>query len=461
VAVRNREEDEDRYWVTELIKVMVLLKNLFQPEVSFDKSHYENIPFDVPDGWNWSVLGNICYDFQYGTSQKSVKKGRVAVLRMGNLQDGEINYTDLAFTSDISDIKKYTLQPNDLLFNRTNSPEWVGKTAIYRGNLPAIFAGYLIRVKPIIVNPRYMNYLMSSDYHRKICLQVKTDGVNQSNINAQKLSNFFYPIAPISEQERIVTAIESAFYIIDEIENNKRDLLSAVISVKYKILSLAIHGKLVPQDPNDEPASVLLERIKKERKKLIKQGKIKPSKGENAIIRSDDNCYYTELPDSWEMCKLEYCWELISGRDLEATEYFDKPNGIPYITGASNFYNNKLIINRWTPSPKVIAENGDLLITCKGTVGEMLMCELPECHIARQIMAVRNVFDLNSDFLRYSLLFLILRIISSARGIIPGISREDLLDINLFLPPVAEQNRIVAAIEKSYAQLDNIAATLA
>ena len=233
---------------------------------TINKSHYQNIPFEVPGNWVWVRLGDICYDFQYGTSNKSEKKGKVAVLRMGNIQNGEIDYTDLAYTSNDLDIGKYLLNKEDLLFNRTNSPEWVGKTAIYRGEIPAIFAGYIIRIVPILVKPDFINYLMNSEYHRLLCNYSKTDGVNQSNINAQKLSNFLFPIPPLSEQGRIISAIESVFILIDEIENNKLFLEQLVKQAKSKILDLAIRGMLVPQDSNDEPASELLKRIKDKQK---------------------------------------------------------------------------------------------------------------------------------------------------------------------------------------------------
>jgi type I restriction enzyme S subunit len=231
---------------------------------------------------------------------------------MGNLQDGEVDYSDLSFTSDDSDIEKYLLKPNELLFNRTNSSERVGKTSVYRGDVPAIFAGYIIRVKPIAINTFYLNYLMNSEHHRNICHQAKTDGVNQSNINAQKLSRFVYPIPPLAEQHRIVVAIESAFAVIDEIERNKADLQTVVAVAKSKILSLAIHGKLVPQDLSDEPASVLLDRIRAERGALIKAGKIKRGKGDSVVVRGDDNSYYAglpfDIPKSWTWVRLgEIC----------------------------------------------------------------------------------------------------------------------------------------------------------
>ena len=99
------------------------------------------IPFDLPEGWAWAGIKTVSIDLPYGTSKKSISSGKVAVLRMGNLQDGEIDYSDLVYSSNEADLEKYYLLENDLLFNRTNSAEWVGKTSIYRGETPAIFAG--------------------------------------------------------------------------------------------------------------------------------------------------------------------------------------------------------------------------------------------------------------------------------------------------------------------------------
>jgi type I restriction enzyme S subunit len=199
-----------------------------------------------------------------------------------------------------------------------------------------------------------------------------------------------------------------------------------------------------------------LGRIRAGREALVKAGKIKRDKGDSAIIGSDDNRYYQKLPQGWASYRLGDCWELLSGRDLIPSEYSDKPNGIPYITGASNFENGELVINRWTSAPKVIAIKGDLLVTCKGTVGEMLICYQDKCHIARQIMAIRNKNNLSIDFLCYTLLSHIQKIAKVARGIIPGISRDDLLDLTLPLPPLAEQHRIIEVIEKGFEHLDNI-----
>ncbi|MBS6288911.1 MAG: restriction endonuclease subunit S [Prevotella sp.] len=181
--------------------------------VACDKPHY---PFELPKGWEWTTVGEISWDLVYGTSKKSSSNGEIPVLRMGNINRcGKIDWNNLVYTSDKDDITKYSLQTNDLLFNRTNSNEWVGKTAIYKGEKTAIYAGYIVRLRVIILDADYVNFVMNSSYYRGWCNDVKTDAVNQSNINAQKLSHFFIPIPPLNEQKRIVNELSSWLNIIE------------------------------------------------------------------------------------------------------------------------------------------------------------------------------------------------------------------------------------------------------
>ena len=155
---------------------------------------------------------------QYGTSEKSRDTGKVPVLRMGNItREGKIDYSDLVYTSNEKDIKELKLKYNDILFNRTNSIEWVGKTAIFKEKFPCICAGYIISFTPNCINPDFLNYVMNSSYQRDWCNEVKTDGVNQSNINSQKLADFYVPFPPIREQLRIVKTIENLFSKLDNI----------------------------------------------------------------------------------------------------------------------------------------------------------------------------------------------------------------------------------------------------
>ena len=150
-----------------------------------------------------------------------------------------------------------------------------------------------------------------------------------------------------------------------------------------------------------------------------------------------------ELPDGWAFIRLKELWELISGRDLSRSEYNADGVGIPYITGASNFIGSKVELTRWTTSPQVITETGDLLLTCKGTIGEMAFNDFGNAHIARQIMAIRNTFALNSKYLALCMEFYINAIKITAKGLIPGISREDILNLILPVPSLNYQAKVV------------------
>ena len=172
-------------------------------------------PFDIPDNWQWAFVGDTCINIQYGTSKKSQSVGKIPVLRMGNIQDGRINYDNLVYTSDESNIERCRLEKNDLLFNRTNSRELVGKTAIYKAEYPAIYAGYLIRVTPLQIDSDYLNLVMQSLYFWTYCRKVKYDAIGQSNINSQKLKKFLFPLPPLTEQKRIVEKLEEILPLVE------------------------------------------------------------------------------------------------------------------------------------------------------------------------------------------------------------------------------------------------------
>jgi type I restriction enzyme S subunit len=207
-------------------------------------------------------LRTVADDFSYGTSAKSAPNGNVPVLRMGNIQDGKLDWTNLVYTSDKDEIAKYRLKRGDVLFNRTNSPELVGKTALFDDDRPAIYAGYLIRVRcsPELL-PEYLSYCLNSPAGRDYCWQVKSDGVSQSNINAQKLADYEFILPTLAEQQEIVIRTKTAFAWLDKIAAEHARASHLVPKLDQSILAKAFRGELVPQDPKDEPASALLKRV--------------------------------------------------------------------------------------------------------------------------------------------------------------------------------------------------------
>ena len=212
--------------------------------------------------WEKKSVGELCISLKYGTAKKSDASGNVVVLRMGNLQQGEIDWSDLAYSNDPDDIEKYKLFPGDVLFNRTNSAALVGKTAIYRGEHPAIYAGYLIKLDydhdKIIGD--YLNYALNTLDAKKYCNSVKTDGVNQSNINAKKIGAYSFNVPSIPEQEKIVSAIQKLLSKEQQSKAAAEIVLDQIDLMKKSILARAFRGELGTNDPNEESAVELLKR---------------------------------------------------------------------------------------------------------------------------------------------------------------------------------------------------------
>ena len=220
--VEQRPEDGNATDLLEQIraeKAALIKEGKIKKEKPLPEIKEEEKPFAIPANWCWVRLGEICSNIRYGTSNKSEKKGTTIVLRMGNIQNGVIDYSDLVYTSDAEDIKTYKLEYGDLLFNRTNSKELVGKTAIYKAEYPAIYAGYLVRVTALIAKSEYLNFTMQSEYYKEWCRRVRSNGVNQSNINAEKLKRLLIPLPPLAEQKRIVAKLEQINALIETMLN--------------------------------------------------------------------------------------------------------------------------------------------------------------------------------------------------------------------------------------------------
>ncbi|MDX5386393.1 MAG: restriction endonuclease subunit S [Marinobacter sp.] len=283
LLARIQQEREARYqqqleeWVSAVKKWEEQGKERKKPGKPKPLKDWGELPKDVltklpilPDSWAWGKLGFLTTGVEYGTSAKSSESGLIPVIRMGNLQNGGIDWSDLVYTSDSEEIEKYSLRRNDVLFNRTNSPELVGKTARYKGEQPALFAGYLIRVNQIetIALPGYVNYFLNSHIAKQYGNSVKTDGVNQSNINGEKLQNYPFPFCSIEEQSVIVEMLEEKLSLTDASLQEIAVQLDKAETLRQSILKKAFSGQLVPQAPNDEPASELLARIQAEREAI-------------------------------------------------------------------------------------------------------------------------------------------------------------------------------------------------
>ena len=383
--------------------------------LSFFPSDTPHYPYLLPNGWEWCNLEDIVCELKYGTSEKSLSVGKIAVLRMGNITNvGTIDYSNLVYSSNNEDIKLYSLEKDDLLFNRTNSSEWVGKTAIYKKEQPAIYAGYLIRIRPILIFSDYLNTVMNSSYYRNWCYNVKTDAVNQSNINAQKLSQLMIPIPPLKEQERIVVEVAKWISLIDTIKNSKEDLQTTIKQAKSKILNLAIHGKLVPQDPNDEPAIELLKRI-------------------NPDFTPCDKGHYTQLPEGWAICKMKQITSITNGKSQKNVETL---NGIYPIYGSGG------VIGR---ANQYLCIAGSTIIGRKGTINNPIFVEEHFWNVDTAFGLKANDAILDKYLYYFCLSFDFSKLDKSTA--MPSLTKTSIGNVLIPIPPYKEQERIVAKID--------------
>jgi type I restriction enzyme, S subunit len=242
------------------------------PKVATSK--IKDLP-ELPEEWCWATIEQVSYFVRYGTSAKTSNDYiGVPILRMGNIQDGNIDFNNLKYLPrSHSEFPDLLLQKNDLLFNRTNSAELVGKSAVYHGNFsPCSFASYLICVRtfPGCLTD-YLCFFLNSPYGRAWIKTVVSQQVGQANVNGTKLQTLAFPLPSLDEQEQIVAEVEQQLSIINKYEAVADKLIKHAEWQRQAILQRAFSGQLVKQDPNDEPASVLLERIQQERKKREKK----------------------------------------------------------------------------------------------------------------------------------------------------------------------------------------------
>ena len=264
---RIRTERRKRWEEAEQTKYQAKGKT---PPPGWQKKYPEPVQVDttelpeLPLGWCWASLDELSHTVQYGTSEKSHNTGTLPVLRMGNIVDGQLCWDKLKYFHKEEVPADLLLNSGDILFNRTNSIELVGKSAVFRGDLQATFASYLIRVVTILVIPELIANFINSSFGRSWVLSVANQQVGQANVNGTKLKSLAVPIPSEAEQIVLTKKIHRLQSIAANIFIQAQTAVEQNTSLDQSILAKAFRGDLVPQDPNDEPASVLLERIRKE-----------------------------------------------------------------------------------------------------------------------------------------------------------------------------------------------------
>ena len=457
--------------------------------VGEDNLHYEKfadgsvkciedeIPFELPEGWAWTRLGNLCAAIQYGLSNSAESMGSHKFLRITDIQNGIVNWDTVPFARP-SDPDTYLLKSGDIVFARTGAT--VGKSfLITETPYPSVYASYLIRIRLLgnLPSEYIYQFFDSACYWSQIT--DKSVGVGQPNCNGTSLKELLIPLPPINEQLRIIPTVQNLLKYVTIIDTEEKALTSIATAAKAKILDLAIRGKLVPQSQNDEPASVLLERIRAEKKELIKAGKIKRDKRESVIFRGEDNSYYIrqdthtesideqfvfELPDNWEWCSLRNIAKIELGKTLDRAK--NTGTNYPYLRSINVRWNevdlSDLKEMQFEPEEldRYTVRQNDLLICEGGDVGRSCVwTDDKEILYQNALHRVRFYGECNPFYFMYHMMYY------ESRGIIKSLCKGvtikhltgNVLSLSpCALPPLEEQSRIVEKLDQIFALIEGI-----
>ena len=412
-----------------------------------DTPHYEQVPFEVPGSWEWTTLGHIGIWQSGGTpsrSNKSYYSGNIPWLKTGDLNDGLITDIPENITEEAVANSSAKLNPvGSVLIAMYGAT--IGKLGIL--TFPATTnqaCCACIQYDAVIQD--YLFYFLLSQRNEFIA---KGGGGAQPNISKEIIVGTMVPIPPLAEQERIACEIKRWFALIEQIEQGKADLLTAIKQSKSKILDLAIHGKLVPQNPNDEPASELLKRIN--------------SKAEITC----DNGHYQNLPTGWAMCKLSDLCKIENGFAFSSNDY--KIEGTPLVR-ISNIVNNSIDLTECVyiqnkTDDRFIVAKGDLLIAMSGaTTGKMGVYSYEGTSYLNQRVGNIKILDNSLLLTGYRDVYMQSKVDDILKlaygGAQPNISASVIGNIDFLLPPVDEQKRIIEAINFAFEYLDIIMESL-
>lgn len=377
----------------------------------------EKQPYKIPNNWCWTYFKDIFYiENGYAFKKIDYKKEGIPLVRISNIENGIVNINECIYVNKLEkNEEKYVIEKGDLLIALSGAT--TGKNGVYYldeiAYLNQRIGNIKIKNKEKVLN-EYRNYYIALKNEDILNLAY---GGAQPNISPKVIEFISIPLPPIKEQQRIVNRIESLFAKLDRAKELIENTLAQFEQNKMAILHKAFTGELT-----------------------VKWRK------ENNI---NEKNFFNKV-------KLKNVIKLISGRDVSVSLCNDKSIGIPYILGASNIKDNKFFIERWIENPVVVSEKNDILLSVKGTIGKLYLQKEEKINISRQIMALRALNELNTHYLYYFLLRECERLKFEGNGLIPGISRKDILDLNILLPTLEEQQEIVNILDRLLAKYNKI-----
>jgi len=413
-----------------------------------DTPHYENrqvgeaneAPFEVPESWEWTTIGEIASSILYGVSESAKETGQYKLLRITDIQNNKVNWETVPFTDyDNNKAQAYLLNDGDILFARTGAT--VGKSYLVEGlKDSAIYASYLIRVQTSsVILPAYIKFFFESGFYWEQ-ISLNSVGIGQPNVNGTTLAALTIPIPPYREQMRIVEEAKKWLSVIDGLDIEIDDLRTFITQAKSKILDLAIHGKLVPQDPNDEPAIELLKRI-------------------NPQFTPCDNAHYENLPKGWTEIKVGELAQYTNGKAFQPSDW--EQRGLPIIRIQNlNDENCKYNYTSIGHEEKYRITNGDLLFAWAASLG-VYIWKGDDAWLNQHIFKVEPLPFVDKQFLYYLFQYLISEFYTRSHGSgMVHITKKEFETTIALLPPLSEQRRIIKSIKSYYTTLDNISANL-
>lgn len=378
----------------------------------------EEQPYKIPSNWCWSywkycgkfIAGNGFKNIYQGFTQYDIPYYKVGSLKFcdeGNYLIDETNTINKEIRTKLKAVK---IPVNSIIFAKIGEAIKLNRRC-------------LNKIECCIDN-NLMAFISEKYFYKYIFYWTKslnfyelTNATTVPALRKTDLENIPIPLPPLNEQQRIVNIIESLFVKLDRAKELIENTLAQFEQNKMAILHKAFTGELT-----------------------VKWRK------ENNI---NEKNFFNKV-------KLKNVIKLISGRDVSVSLCNDKSIGIPYILGASNIKDNKFFIERWIENPVVVSEKNDILLSVKGTIGKLYLQKEEKINISRQIMALRALNDLNTHYLYYFLLRECERLKFEGNGLIPGISRKDILDLNILLPTLEEQQEIVNILDKLLAKYNKI-----
>ena len=413
----------------------------------------DEIPFEVPEGWAWARLRDICM-MSAGKSKSS-----------DQIKSDPFQGSYPCFGGN--GVRGYVDE-----YNQDGIFSIVGRQGALCGNINIAIGKFYATEHAVVttlfvgIDFKWSNYILEA-----LQLNNYATGAAQPGLSVANILNVFVPVPPTQEQDRIGNNVDKSLKFIEALEQEKIDLQKIIIAAKTKILDLAIRGKLVPQDPNDEPASVLLERMRAEKEELIKQGKIKHDKKESVIFKGDDNSYYgIHLPDSWNWASLREIALSIS--DGSHNPPPNNGSDIPLLS-AANINDNSILMNeisRWITNEEWKIENqrtnievGDVLLTIVGSIGRSAVVQNNNHFALQRSVAVIKPCLINPLYLMHIVQSPQIQkwLTDNSKGTAQkGIYLNALSLMIIPIPPLEEQARIVERIHITYKQLDLISNAL-